>query len=476
MKLLSCHIDNFGKLSDLSIDFADGVNLFHEPNAWGKSTLAAFLRVMFYGFDSKKESGSFDKERVVYRPWQGGTFGGELDFAYQDKTYRISRTFGKTEKTDVYHLYDLSTNLECHDFSSEIGSEIFGLDSASFKRSAFIAQNDCESGSTDAINAKLGNLAENTNDINNFDSATKRIHDRMNKLSPDRATGSMKKRKNMITLLTEELRSYDAAESAAQELSQKLADKQAQRKELSVIRGQYAKALQVASEENRRESLKHNYKLLCDEVEHGKTSIAQYTDVFPERVPEDEEFQQKNQDVQMMGVLKTTLYNLGLTDEEKTQYAKLADMFEEGCPDEAQIRDMDQQLEKLAKLREQKSQLETKISYFEAMAMKREEPVVSVKKRIGMIVPAILLFLAGIAAAVVGFAVPDVAKYSMFFIGAGALAVVIGIFLLAMRKALADRDVRRAKELRLQYQEEERKLREPVEEIQKTMDLSLIHI
>lgn len=470
MKLLSCHIDNFGKLSDLSIDFADGVNLFHEPNAWGKSTLAAFLRVMFYGFDSKKESGSFDKERVVYRPWQGGTFGGELDFAYQDKTYRISRTFGKTEKTDAYHLYDLSTNLECHDFSSEIGSEIFGLDSASFKRSAFIAQNDCESGSTDAINAKLGNLAENTNDINNFESATKRIHDRMNKLSPDRATGSMKKRKNMITLLTEELRSYEAAESAAQELSQKLADKQAQRKELSDIRGQYAKALQVASEENRRENLKHNYQLLCDEVEHGKVSVAQYMDVFPERVPEDEEFQQKNQDVQMMGVLKTTLYNLGLTDEEKAQYAKLADMFEEGCPDEAQIRDMDQQLEKLARLREQKSQLETKISYFEAMAMKREEPVAPVKKRIGMIVPVILLFLSGIAAAVAGFAVPDFAKYSMLFIGVGAFAVVIGIFLLAMRKALADRDVRRAKELRLQYQEEERKLREPVEEIQKTMD------
>ena len=376
MKLLSCHIDNFGKLSDLSIDFTDGVNLFHEPNAWGKSTLAAFLRVMFYGFDSKKESGSFDKERVVYRPWQGGTFGGELDFVYKDKAYRISRTFGKTEKTDEYHLYDLSTNLECHDFSSEIGSEIFGLDSASFKRSAFIAQNDCESGSTDAINAKLGNLAENTNDINNFDSATKRIHDRMNKLSPDRATGSMKKRKNTITLLTEELRSFDAAESAAQELTEKLADKQAQRKELSDIRSQYAKALQVASEENRRENLKQNYKLICDEVEQSKEHVAQYRDVFPERVPEDEEFAQKNQDVQMMGVLKTTLYNLGLTDEEKTQYAKLTDMFADGCPDEAQIRDMDQQLEKFAKLREQRSQLETKISYFEAMAMKREEPTV----------------------------------------------------------------------------------------------------
>ena len=56
MKLISCHIENFGKLSDVTINFEDGFNLFHEPNAWGKSTLAAFLRVMFYGFDSKRES------------------------------------------------------------------------------------------------------------------------------------------------------------------------------------------------------------------------------------------------------------------------------------------------------------------------------------------------------------------------------------------------------------------------------------
>ena len=104
MKLRSCHIDNFGKLSDLHLEFQDGVNLFHEPNAWGKSTLAAFLRVMFYGFDSKRESGLFDKERVVFRPWQGGTYGGELDFSYQGKEYRISRTFGKTEKTDPISL------------------------------------------------------------------------------------------------------------------------------------------------------------------------------------------------------------------------------------------------------------------------------------------------------------------------------------------------------------------------------------
>ena len=198
MKLISCHVDNFGKLSDIHIDFSEGVNLFHEPNAWGKSTLAAFLRVMFYGFDSKKESGAFDKERVVYRPWQGGTYGGELDFIYKDKSYRISRTFGKTEKTDEFHLYDLATNLECHDFSSEIGCEIFGLDSASFKRSAFIAQNDCACASTDAINAKLGNLAANTNDMNNYETAQETLKNLINQMSPTRSTGSIRRRKSKL--------------------------------------------------------------------------------------------------------------------------------------------------------------------------------------------------------------------------------------------------------------------------------------
>lgn len=46
--------------------------------------------------------------------------------------------------------------------------------------------------SSDSISAKLGNMAENTNDINNFESATADIKDMMNKMSPNRITGSIK--------------------------------------------------------------------------------------------------------------------------------------------------------------------------------------------------------------------------------------------------------------------------------------------
>ena len=466
MKLIACHIDNFGKLSQLDLEFGQGLNVIHEANAWGKSTLAAFLRVMFYGFDSKRESGAFDKERVVYRPWQGGVYGGEVDFEHCGKRYRVSRTFGKTEKTDEFHLYDLNTNLECHDFSSDIGSELFGLDSSSFKRSAFIAQNDCECGSTDAINAKLGNLAENTNDINNFESALKRIHDRMNKLSPDRATGSIKKRTNTITLLTEELRSFEAAEKSAGELAEKLAEKQGQRKELMEIRSQYASALQLASEESRRESLRANYDGILREVEERKKALEQYQTLFPKRVPEESEFQEKNQEVQMLGVLKTTLYNIGLTDTEKAQYEKLKDMFAQGVPETSALDEIDDKLDKLARYKDERAQLETKMSYFEAMAMKQEEVSTAVSRHMGTLVMGILCVLAGIAGGVAFLLVPALAQYWMIGLILG-IGVVLGGVGILIARTMRMRKEEKALQLAIAKSEEEkRKLKEPVDEIQ----------
>ncbi len=476
MKLLSCHVENFGKLSNVSFDFTNGVNLFYQPNGWGKSTLAAFLRVMFYGFDSKRESGQFDKERVVYRPWQGGVYGGTLDFNYKDRVYRISRSFGKNEKTDTFHIYDLATTLECHDYSSDIGNEIFGLDSASFKRSAFIAQNDCECGSTDAINAKLGNLVENTNDINNFDTAQKRIRDRMNKISPNRATGSLKKRKSTITLLTEEIRGFEAADTAAKEIREKLAKKQEQRKELSDIRSQYAKALQMASEESRRESLKMNYDSLCREVDERKAEMDSYRRIFPDRVPEEEEFIQKNQEVQMLGVLKTTLYNLGLTDEERTQYSKLSDRFENGLPDQQDISEMEKELECLSQLHEEKSLLENRISYFEAMAMKREAPIFLVEKRIPLLVFGIMLIAAGGIGCVLSFVLKNLLKDFIPVMVIAAGVVVFGILLLLVRSIRMSQDERRNQKRKLEREEEDRKFREPVIEVQQTLELASAEI
>ena len=75
----------------------------------------------------------------------------------------------------------------------------------------------------------------------------------------------------MITLLTEELRGYDAAEVSYKKITEKLTEKQEQRKELAGIRDQYAKALQVASEESRREGIKQAYAATKQEEQESGT-------------------------------------------------------------------------------------------------------------------------------------------------------------------------------------------------------------
>lgn len=364
MKLLACHIDNFGKLSDVTLQFSDGLNVINEANAWGKSTLAAFLKAMFYGLDVKKSVGAFEKERVMYRPWQGGAFGGEVDFQIDGKKYRISRTFGRTEKADEFHLYDLRTNLESFDFSEDIGNEIFELDSTSFKRSIYIAQNDCASEASDGINAKLGNLAENTDDINNFESANQQLKEILNQLTPDRVTGSIKKRKNYITQLTQELRGFEAAQAGLEGILRKEQQVSQQIQELLVIRKNYAESLVAASEDSRRKALYAQYDAMCQEVGEKEQKRDAYKSLFPVGVPDETEFQTQMQNISRMKEAQTAARGYELSIEELEEYSKLEEMFGTKVPTDEDVDAALQMFIEIDKQKEEIARQESKLSVY----------------------------------------------------------------------------------------------------------------
>lgn len=189
MKLISCYIDNFGTLQDFSLDFNDGITTINEPNGFGKTTLATFIRTMFYGFPKNARSmGKNDRKKFV--PWQSGTFGGNVVFEHNGEKYRVERTFGATPKNDVFTLYKLDPQRKCEDFSDQLGLEIFGLDAESFERSTYMPQvRDDNTFATAGIQAKLGNLVEDTNDINNFDAAVDRLKKARAKLIAYRGMG-----------------------------------------------------------------------------------------------------------------------------------------------------------------------------------------------------------------------------------------------------------------------------------------------
>lgn len=413
------------------MNFSSGINVINESNAWGKSTLAAFLKVMFYGFDSKKEAKAFEKERNLYRPWQGGTFGGQVDFEINGKLYRISRTFGRTEKTDTFHIYDLSTNLEVNTYSSDIGTELFDLDSASFKRSIYIAQNDCSTKTSDAINAKLGNLAENTDDINNFETANKKLKEILNALTPDRVTGSIKKRKNYITQLTQELNTFSTAQERLEEITKKEQDVSLEIKDVIQMRKNYTDAFVIASEENKKQALRQQYQALCQEVEEKEQTLQAFQEVFPIRVPKEAEFTQQLQNLQEMKAIGALLKKSELSEEEKQQYDTFLEMFEASIPTEE---DVEEVLAKTTKTDAQKEEItgqEARLRIYEEEAKETWEPT---KEEIstGYRVPIFMgigAIIAGVIAIVLNVSNVKVGIELQYLLIGGAVAIGVGLFM-----------------------------------------------
>lgn len=400
MKLIACHINNFGKLSNLNINFNDGVNIINQPNGWGKSTLAAFLKAMLYGFDTKKEPGAFEKERKLYKPWQGGTYGGELDFEAAGVSYRVVRTFGLTEKQDEFKLYRLKTMVECDDFSPMLGEDLFDLDRNSFKRSIYIAQADCASSASDGINAKLGNLAENTNDINNFESASADLRDMMNKLSPNRITGSIKKRVNTITAIEQELKKYQAADESAAQIVEKINEKNAQKKELLEIRAEYGKALQTASADSRKQALRNNYEELVSEENQRYELYQNAVDEFKGEIPTESEIDEKLTLAYELDNLKAVSQNLSFSQDEDDYIRGLSDKFSDNKLTDEKLDEQQKNISHLSAVKNEYDRMEIKLSQMTSLAkIAEEEDVVEIPKKTRLVPAGVVVMAVGLIAA-----------------------------------------------------------------------------
>ncbi|WP_027430727.1 ATP-binding protein [Lachnospira multipara] len=218
MRLISCHIENFGKLSNFDYNFNETKNIILEDNGWGKTTLAAFIRVMFYGFANPLKKDDYENERKRFKPWKGGVYGGSLSFSVNNKEYIINRVFFDREKEDTFSIRDAHTLLETTDFSKNIGEEIFKINHESFKNTIFVGQDELETKSTRDIESLLGNVSLEELDINNYDDALGTINGLINSLSPDRKTGRLYKLSRQLDNLEFENLSFDANKTRVSKL------------------------------------------------------------------------------------------------------------------------------------------------------------------------------------------------------------------------------------------------------------------
>ena len=194
MIIESCYIAQFGKWKEKSFSFSDSLNSFLWENGEGKTTLMHFFHIMFYGLSGERKQEISENDRKHYMPFHGGSFGGNIHFQENGKKYILERSFGLRKAEDSFRLLT-EQGKEGHDFSENIGEEIFSLDSEAFQRVCMISHEDLSFHFNSAVHAKLGNVSGDEEDMKKFQKVQDTLKDAINALSPNRRTGAIFKKR-----------------------------------------------------------------------------------------------------------------------------------------------------------------------------------------------------------------------------------------------------------------------------------------
>ncbi len=340
MKLLNCYVENFGRLCRQSFDFEAGLQGDCRENGWGKSTLAAFIRIMFYGFEGERRQDELRKERRRYAPWQGGRYGGSLCFEARGRKYLLTRFFaeyqGKRLGKDVFELRDWDSNLPSADFSENIGEELFQIDAQAFARTVFIAQSDA--GRMEAVpglQAALGKTAENIADLGDYERAIELLARKIAELGGRSQTAVLPALREKLTALEDELNHGAALLRQEKELLRKKNEGIRRREVLKKEEEDCRRQKEQAAVE---EAKKQAWQEVCELTPEEEGRWQELSSRFPAEPPEQEELELLLANEEEIAFLQKEIERMQLTEAEAMRLAQYEGRFKKGFPAEEEIK------------------------------------------------------------------------------------------------------------------------------------------
>lgn len=336
MKLLSLHIENYGKISKRDFTFNDKITSLCEENGFGKTTLASFIKAMFYGLDPYRANSKEFSERQHFYPFGGGAFGGNLTFSMNGKIYKIERFFGeKSDTQDEVKVYCNGTLTG--ELGADIGKAVFGIDRESFERTVYITAADTEISSTTGINAKLNNFLDGTEDID-LDKAVKVLEAESKRYKKSRTGNDLiTAEKTAIEKLDYEITNAKNTEAALVEKNRRY---EALGAEISALEER------VTSAQTRNIVLRdwEYYDKLLKRAEEAKADEAKLAEQFSTGVPEEAELAAAEKNINLVSSLEAEIKVLeNRAPDERS--AKLRQKFSVCVPDESELNAVGEKLE-----------------------------------------------------------------------------------------------------------------------------------
>ena len=287
MRLISCHVENFGKLSKFDLCFENGLQPLLRENGWGKTTLAVFIKAMLFGLPKTTKRKLDENERKKYTPWRGGAYGGELVFAASHREYRIERYFGDTESEDTFVLYDNRTNKRSDDYGADVGERLFGLNAAAYERSTFFSGRNAEAeGAANSMTAKLNGLLEDDEDIGAYDKAMERLDEARKRYKQDKGTNGLLDRMEIerygLNRKIEEAKRAERSLLACRERADLIG---AELKRASSALDAAEREYERAAGEKARLELQGRYRAMYDQLQEYRTAFAKEEEFFGGELP-----------------------------------------------------------------------------------------------------------------------------------------------------------------------------------------------
>ena len=276
MKLLSCHIENFGAIHQADYKFDGALTAICERNGYGKTTLASFLKAMFYGMDSDRANSLFN-DRRHFCPFTGGKFGGSVTFEAGGATYKIERFFdAKSEPKDTIVVYRNNTPVPC---GGAPGQEFFGIDKESFERTAYISGADVKILSTGNIHQKLNHFVEGDQSDLDYEAAKARLQAKIKTYQKTRGGGgSISDATRRLNDLSAQISDKRAIE---ENLPQKYAELCTRNEEIAAL----TLRITAAQSENVLLANWESYDHMCAEIAKERQQLGAIEEQFPFGIP-----------------------------------------------------------------------------------------------------------------------------------------------------------------------------------------------
>lgn len=165
----------FGRLERKQLELAPGLNVIEAPNEAGKSTWTAFLRVMFYGLNTRDRSSGADKRR--YLPWSGSAMEGSLEASTNRGDITIlRRTARANSPMGAFSAVYTGTSTPVEGLTSaDCGEDLLGVPQDVFERSAYIRQSGIAMEQSRALEQRITALITTGEEDVSFSAAAEQL-------------------------------------------------------------------------------------------------------------------------------------------------------------------------------------------------------------------------------------------------------------------------------------------------------------